>query len=258
MPTSRIAIWPAARRLLRWRAGSARHIPGSGGPTSGPSCAAHNSNVEATTTSTFGRAWFFALGFTGRIDEAIAASEGLIEAGAATENPYMHTFAAAASGFPIHTADPIGGLISCRRGLAIAQESGNRFNESILALNLARFEARQAVSANALDYVATSIGNYHHSGNTVSLRSPLAVLSSFFARLGRLEAAATIAGFSLSPLALASVPELAPTIAELRGALGDRAYESLAGKGEAMTMAAIVGYAYDQMDQARTALEGSP
>jgi hypothetical protein len=37
--------------------------------------------------------------------------------------------------------------------------------------------------------------------------------------------------------------------------LGDPAYESLARKGETMTIAEMVAYAYDQIDQARTELE---
>jgi hypothetical protein len=36
--------------------------------------------------------------------------------------------------------------------------------------------------------------------------------------------------------------------------LGDQTYESLARKGEAMTTAAMATYAYDQIDQARAAL----
>jgi hypothetical protein len=36
--------------------------------------------------------------------------------------------------------------------------------------------------------------------------------------------------------------------------LGDEAYESFARKGEAMTTAAMATYAYDQIDQARAAL----
>jgi hypothetical protein len=41
----------------------------------------------------------------------------------------------------------------------------------------------------------------------------------------------------------------------LREVLGERTYESLARKGAAMTTAAIVAYAYDQIDQARTQFE---
>ena len=41
---------------------------------------------------------------------------------------------------------------------------------------------------------------------------------------------------------------------ELRDVLGDTTYESLARKGETMTTAAMVTYAYHQIDQARAAL----
>jgi len=41
----------------------------------------------------------------------------------------------------------------------------------------------------------------------------------------------------------------------VRDVLGDQTYESLARKGEMMTTAAMVTYAYDQIDQARTELE---
>ena len=43
-------------------------------------------------------------------------------------------------------------------------------------------------------------------------------------------------------------------IAHLCRVLGDQTYESLARKGETMTTAAMVTYAYDQIDQARTEL----
>src|SRR5262245_51103072 len=52
-----------------------------------------------------------------------------------------------------------------------------------------------------------------------------------------------------------SAIELLTTIAHLREVLGDKTYESFARKGEAVSMAAIAAYAYDQIDQARTELE---
>jgi hypothetical protein len=48
--------------------------------------------------------------------------------------------------------------------------------------------------------------------------------------------------------------ELNTAIAHLRHVLGDQTYESLARKGETMTTAAMVTYAYDQIDQARAEL----
>ena len=136
----------------------------------------------------------------------------------------------------------------------IAQDSGNRYNETNLAATLCRLEAEHGDPLAALDYFTVAIRNYHDSGNTTTIRSPLAILATFFDRLGRYEPAATIAGFALSPLTAAWLPELSTAIAHLRDVLGDQTYESLARKGETMTTAEMATYAYDQIDQARAEL----
>jgi hypothetical protein len=51
------------------------------------------------------------------------------------------------------------------------------------------------------------------------------------------------------------VREITTAIAHLRDVLGDQTYESLAREGETMTTAAMVTYAFDQIDQARTELD---
>ena len=104
-------------------------------------------------------------------------------------------------------------------------------------------------------WIALAIHNFHNSGNTTTMREPLAVVAAFFDRLGRREPAATIAGFADSPLTVMGSPTIGTTIAHLRDVLGDPTYESLARKGETMTTAAMATYAYDQIDQARTELE---
>jgi len=106
----------------------------------------------------------------------------------------------------------------------------------------------------AFDHLTLAIRNYHNAGNTTTIRTPLAVLAALFDRLGRYEPAATIAGFALSLFTAAAVPEITTAITHLRDVLGDQTYESLARKGEAMTTAELVTYAYDQIDQARTEL----
>jgi hypothetical protein len=88
------------------------------------------------------------------------------------------------------------------------------------------------------------------------LRTALAVLAVVLDRLGHYVPAATIAGFAaLNPMTTAAFPEINTAITHLREVLGDQTYESLARKGETMTTAAIVTYAYDQIDQARTELK---
>jgi hypothetical protein len=86
------------------------------------------------------------------------------------------------------------------------------------------------------------------------MRSPLTYPAIFLDRLGDDEPAATIAGFAFSTLTAASFPRINTATAHLRDVLGDQTYESLARKGETMTTAAMVTYAYDQIDQARTKL----
>ena len=116
-------------------------------------------------------------------------------------------------------------------------------------------EAKLGDPLTALDYITLAIRNYHDAGSDAFIESPLASLAALLDRLGRFEPAATITGFAaLSPLTTAGFPELGTAIAHLRNALGDQTYESLARKGEAMTTAAMVTYAYDQIDQARAVL----
>ena len=142
-----------------------------------------------------------------------------------------------------------------RRGLVIAQDCGNRAHASVLAAGVSRPEAEYGDPLAALDYLTLAIRNYHNAGDATTIRRALAILAVLFDRLERYEPAATIASFALSPIAAATVPEITTAITRLRDVLGDQTYESLARKGETMTTAAMVTYAYDQIDQARTTLE---
>ncbi len=67
----------------------------------------------------------------------------------------------------------------------------------------------------AFDHLTLAIRNYHNAGDTTTIRVPLAVLAALFDRLGRYEPAATIAGFALSPIAAAAVPEITTAITHL-------------------------------------------
>jgi hypothetical protein len=183
------------------------------------------------------------------------AAEGLIEAAEATGNPHMLAWACFAYGSAFRDADPVGALNALRRGLVIAQDSGNRSHASALASGVAFLEAEHGDTMSAFDHLTLAIRNYHDSGNTTTMCVPLVVLAVLFDRLGRYEPAATIAGFALSPLAAVAVAQISTAITHLREVLGGQTYESLARKGEAMTAAAMATYAYDQLDQARTELE---
>ena len=195
-----------------------------------------------------------ALATAGRPDEAMVAAKGLVDAAEATRNPLALSYAFFVVGFAFGDAEPDRAREALRRGLVIAEESGNRANESHLAAMLCRLEAAYGDTLAAFDYLTLAIRNYHDAGNVVNIRVPLAVLAAVFDRLERYEPAATIAGFAIRPFTAAATPELNAAIAHLREVLGDQTYESLARKGEMMTTAAITTYAFGQIDQARAEL----
>jgi predicted ATPase/class 3 adenylate cyclase len=199
-----------------------------------------------------------ALSFAGCGEEARAAANGLIEAAEATHNPFMFAYASFVHGLAFRDADPVGALDVLRRGLVIAQDSGNRYTELMLALILPRLEAEHGDPQAALDDITFAIRNYHDVVNTAGVRGALAVLAALLDRLGRHEPAATIAGFAASPLTTTAYPEFNTAIDHLRDVFGEPTYESFARAGEKMTTAAMATYAYDQIDQARTGLTEPP
>jgi predicted ATPase len=207
-------------------------------------------------THIFIRLWLvYALPVAGSGGEAMDAADGLIEAAEATGNPSWLAGALGAYGVAFRDADPVAALNALRRGLVIAQDSDNRTQASLLALNLARLEAEHGDTLAAFDHLTLVIRNCYNAGDTTAIRWPLDVLAVVFDRLARYEPAATVAGFALSPLSWAAFPEITTAVTHLRDVLGEATYESLARKGETMTTSAMVTYAYGQIDQARTALE---
>ena len=83
-----------------------------------------------------------ALTVAGRPNEAMVAANGLVDAAEATRNPLALSYAFFVVGFAFGDADPDRAYEALRRGLVIAQESGNRANESHLAATLCRLEGR--------------------------------------------------------------------------------------------------------------------
>ena len=128
------------------------------------------------------------------------ASPDLIDATEATQNPFALGYALLAYGFACREAHPDRVLAALRRGLVIAQDTGNRNIESNLAMTLARQEAELSDLLGALDHTTLAMRNFHDSGNTAVIRIPLAWLATFLDRLGRSDSAAIIAGFAFSPL----------------------------------------------------------
>jgi hypothetical protein len=108
----------------------------------------------------------------GADDEAMAASKGLLADPTAANNPALAAWMLLAYGFAYGDADTVVAYEALRRGLKIAQESGNRQFVSIIAVNLSRFVAIQGDPVDAFDFLTLAIRNYHDSGNLSLRRRP--------------------------------------------------------------------------------------
>jgi predicted ATPase len=196
-------------------------------------------------------AMVIALGIGGAYDEAVAASEGLLTAADATDNPVETTLMLLAYGWAYRDVDPAAAGDALRRGLTIAQASGNQQQEAGIAVSLARIAVRYGDPADTFDYIILATRHYYDSGSLSLMPGPLGMLAVTFDRLGQFEAAATIIEFAATPINLASHPEINTTIVHLREVLGDEAYESFSRAGTNMTNAAMAEYAFGQIDRVR-------
>ena len=200
-----------------------------------------------------------ALVFVGSAEDAVLAADGLVEAAEATGNPWALAYSLLSLAWVYSDADPSRALEAARRGLAVARDSGNRFMESHMASVLAAVEVSHGDPLDALGNIILAIRNYLDAGSVAFFHSPLASLAVILDRLGHFDAAAVIASFAaLNPMSVAAGPKLADTIAHIRENLGASAYETFARKGATLTPSAIAGYAYEQIDRARTELEQLP
>jgi hypothetical protein len=180
------------------------------------------------------------------------ASKGLLAAADAIDNPNVVSYALLAYGIANRYADPVASYDAHRRGLQIAFDSGNRQIESFHAGNLSRLAVTIGKPLDALDYITLAIRRFYDSGSFSLMPSAYAVLAAVLDRLGHYETAATFSAFATTPFALATYPEIHATVAHLREVLGNDAYESLVRAGATMPNSALVTYAFEQIDQART------
>ena len=119
---------------------------------------------------------------------------------------------------------------------------------------LGRLEAEHGDIASAFDHLTLAIRNTHEPVTPRTSRTrwlPLPLCSTGSDATSR-RPPSPVSHSAPSPQL--AIPELNTAIAHLREVLGDQTYESLARKGETMTTAAMVTYAYDQIDQARAEL----
>jgi predicted ATPase/class 3 adenylate cyclase len=195
------------------------------------------------------------LEIAGRTDEALAAAQGLVEAAEATSNPASLCGALMAEGWVSRHTDPARTIELTRRGLTLAQDSGNKDLEGTLAMFLGEAEFEIGDTRSALDHLSHALRMYNNAGTTAYVSGPVSLLAQLLPQLGAHEPAAVLAAWpSAFPTAELVFP-LSATIDELRHVLGDHDYDALAARGAAMTRAEIARFADAQIDQLSATLE---
>ena len=199
-----------------------------------------------------------ALALAGAQDEAIGPHGRSRRTAESTHNPYSLAQALLAVGLAYRYTDPPTALAALRRALEIAQASGNRFNESHIAVvavprskrNTAPQKPRSTTSRWRSATTSTRETSRRRAVRWPS--SPACWTGS--ATMSRRPPSPTS---PTNPLTRMAFPEITTTIAHLREVLGDDRYESLAQVGQAMTNAAMANYAFEQIDLARARAQRS-
>ncbi len=103
--------------------------------------------------------------------------EDLHTAADATDNPAVLGYALLARGLAYRYTDGAAAYDAHRRGLTIAQDSGNELIESHLAGTLAQLAAVYGEPTDAFDYLTMAIRHFYDAGSFSHLRVPLAILA---------------------------------------------------------------------------------
>jgi predicted ATPase len=195
-----------------------------------------------------------ALVTTGDLDLARDLGAAVVDEVESVENAYMNSFAMLAYGYALFDVDPVSAFDTFRRGADIAERSGNRAIHTHLTASMARVAAHHGEPIDALNQLTTVIQHYISAGNVSNLRNILVILVVILVRHGRLDAAAMIGGFTVTPFTTVSFPEIEPTMAQLRAVLGEERSIALTRKGTAMAPVAMAEYAQNEIDDLRAEL----
>ena len=195
-----------------------------------------------------------ALMAVGELESALSTVEVVINDPAATRNPYVKSFADLAYCSALIHTDPAKALEVLRRGVVVAQESGNRAIATFLTTNMSRVMAQHGDPFTALDQLTVVFRHYLDGGNLSNLRSSFAILISVLDHMGRHVAAATVAGFAVNPFILAAIPETDVALAHVRECLGDLQFEALRRTGAAMPTPVMVEFVENEIADIRAEL----
>ena len=169
-----------------------------------------------------------ALRWSGRTEEALSAASGLVGFAEASPNPFVASFALNSYGMACSAHDPIRALDALRKGVNIAHDTGNRANESYIAIAIAMtlnwIEGTSAYDRSSLDYLSLADSQLSTTRATShNLRASLGILATYLDRRGMIDTRRHHRRFrGVVPTAAPNVPEFGAAIAHLRDVLSAR------------------------------------
>ncbi len=194
---------------------------------------------------------------SGRVDEALALVDESIEATRAVGNPFWAAYALWTAGLALAHADPARALATWDEGADLVREHGVDFFEGFLARDAARVHTLHGDPEAALGMFATAIESFQLAGNVAQLIITVALLPHALERLGRLEAAGTLAAAIMrEPASLDHVPDLADVSERLEIALGPEAFARCIDEGSDLDLGAAATHARQQIEVVRAELTG--
>ena len=184
------------------------------------------------------------------LDEAQTMAEEAVAATTARGIPSPIAFALVAYGRAFAETDPAQALAAMRRGLAVAHDSDNTWQEAMNPNGARRPETAHGDAGAALESLRRVIDSQDRAGDVVTLTYSLSHLAVLFDRLGRPEPAATLFG-TVARMSPSRLAELSSTIEHLNHVIGSANVEQQMRVGGTMDRRAATLYALSEIERAR-------
>jgi DNA-binding CsgD family transcriptional regulator len=182
---------------------------------------------------------------SGRVEEALALTDGAMAAARSLGNPYFIAYAYWTAGGAHANGDPDRALALWREGLDYVRRHRVDFFVGFIARDAARLRIVDADPDDALTMFDAAISVFWEAGNVAQLTITLASATALFERIDRLGDAAV-----LSAAIVHHVPELPQLVAGLAARISDDEFRSYTASGQAMDLSGAAQFAVDRIRHA--------
>jgi tetratricopeptide (TPR) repeat protein len=203
-----------------------------------------------------------ALAAFGRFEEARVDGEEALTTARRLRNPTALSMALCGLGFSLLGPDPQRSRRAFEESIALAEAGAiSGTLDSMLGL-VAPLRFADGDVAEAFDGLITTLTRMRESGERISVNNSLDASLTVLAEMGERDVPAIITGIrsaetfgpAMASLALAARVRYDASIAEVRAALGDEAFDAAAARGAAMSADEALTYLLAELQRVRAAL----